>query len=475
MLKKIRLYLASAALLSVATACNSDKQEFETSVEYSSTQVQSFGLQANSKILHNLDSIYFSIDLVKGRIFNADSLPYGTPINKLLVTVTTDNCSAVEFHIPRPGQADSIINYKEHSTDSIDFSSGHVKLHVVSYDRIASRDYAVNVNVHQTVADSLIWNIAANAGLPTSLTAPVASATVRLHKDFYTLTADASGTLCLNVAATPADPGVNTNISLPFTPRIETFTATTDALFILADNGDLHTSIDGITWSSCSTNWVSITAPYGTALTGIQNVDGTYCHASYPGTATLPIPADFPVSGNSQAISYTTPWSPTSQIITMGGRKADGQTTPTVWAYDGSNWAKIADNTPMKIDGGLMFPYYVCETDTNTWITTTRSVFIAMCGRENASAFNGTTYISYDLGFHWKKAPEQMQSSATFPPLDGARAFICNETMTSRAIRPITEWDTPFIYLYGGYKPDGNLHPAIVRGVVNKLQFKPLQ
>lgn len=474
MFRHLHLYIAAALMTLAASSC-SESQEFESSVEYSSTMVQTFKLQANDKILNNLDTVFFSIDLVKGRIFNADSLPFGTKIDKLQVKVTTDNCSAVEFHIPRAGQSDTIINYLEHSTDSLDFTSGRVKLHVVSFDKLASRDYMVNVNVHNTIADSLVWDIDHALPLPTAIEAPTASATVYFNHEFYTLTADASGAASLNIAASPLEQGADKAVTLPFTPRISSFTATTTAFYMLADNGDLYSSADATAWSPCGANWVSITAPYGATLTGIALDNGTYRHATWPGTTSTPVAADFPVSGNSQAISYTTPWSPQAQIITMGGRKADGGITPTVWAYDGTSWAKIADNTPLKADGALMFPYYVCETDTNTWVTTTRSVFIAMTGRTSPSEFNGTTYISYDLGFNWKKAPELMQTPARFPAIEGARAFISNSTMTSRAVKPITEWDTPYVYIYGGTTRDGRLSPAVIRGVVNRLQFKPLQ
>ncbi len=473
MLKKFPLYLASAVTLVAAIACDDDSN-YETAADYASTQVKSFSLLANPKILNNLDTIYFSIDLVKGRIFNADSLPYGTPVNRLQVSVTTDNCSAVELHYPRPGQTDSIVNYLEHSTDSIDFSNGPVRLHVVSFDRLASRDYSVEVNVHKTVADSMLWFVDNIFPVPSGLETITATATVQLGKDLLTLSTDGTA-YSLNRAMSPLDPGVNTDVTFGFTPRIETFTATRSTLYILADNGDLYSSPDGTAWTACGVSWYSITAPYGDTLLGIEYADGSYSHVTYPESLTTPIAADFPVSGNSQSIAYSTRWSPLSQIITLGGRKADGTTTPTVWAYDGTSWAKVADRTPMSVDGATMFPYYVCDTDTNTWVTTTRTVFIALGGIQDDNTLNGTTYISYDLGFNWKKAPDLMQQPLEFPGVYGSRAYIYNETLTSRAIKPITEWDTPYIYLYGGTRPDGTTFPCILKGVINRLQFKPLQ
>ncbi len=44
-----------------------------------------------------------------------------------------------------------------------------------------------------------------------------------------------------------------------------------------------------------------------------------------------------------------------------------------------------------------------------------------------------------------------------------------------RAVTPITEWDCPFIYLFGGYDEQGVLVGNIWRGAINRLIFKPLQ
>ena len=129
----------------------------------------------------------------------------------------------------------------------------------------------------------------------------------------------------------------------------------------------------------------------------------------------------------------------------------------------------------MSAEGMSVFPYYCCRTDTNTWRATTRSVLVAMGGRLDNNKTQDTIYISYDLGFNWSKAPDLMQLPAAYPKLYDAQAIVSSETQHSRAIRPITEWDTPFIYVYGGYSPSGVLQPRVYRGTINRMEFKPLQ
>ena len=475
MLKRFGINVAITALICGATACNESDDNYEISIDYSSTQVTAFSLRSNSDVLNNLDSVYFSIDLVNGQIFNADSLPYGTKTDRLLVDLTTDGCSTVEIRFPREGKTDSLVDYLTNKNDSIDFSRGPVTLHLVSYDKIAARDYTIKVNVHTTVSDSLLWDLKNPASLPSSINQIKAQRTVEFNNKLYTFSTDGTANACMSVADNPVATPVLTPFTFSVQPDVNSLTATTSILFILDENGALHSSTDGTSWTPCGTVWKSITAPYGNTLVGIAEIGGKLTHVTWPAGATSEVNPEFPVSGNSTAINYSTEWGVIPQIITLGGLKADGTPTPTAWAYDGNSWACIATKTPMKASGMSVFPYYCCKTDTNTWVASTRSVLVAMGGRESATKMQDTVFISYDLGFNWAKAPSTMQLPKGFPLLYDSQVFVNTEQKHSRAIKPITEWDTPYIYMYGGYDATDELIPRVYRGVINRLQFKPLQ
>ena len=108
--KPLHYILLAAAAVGIA-ACNSKADENPDAPAYSSATVTDFKLYEDSKILPNLDSVYFSIDLANALIYNADSLPYGTPINKLRPMITTGGASVAELHVPRPGTTDTVIDY----------------------------------------------------------------------------------------------------------------------------------------------------------------------------------------------------------------------------------------------------------------------------------------------------------------------------------------------------------------------------
>lgn len=500
MIKKLSLYLASALLSCGFIACNESTDYENVELIYSNVSVKSFSLKADSKVLNNLDSVFFSIDLVNARIFNADSLPYGTKIDRLLVDIATDACSTVELHVPRVNNTDTVINYLEHSTDSIDFANGPVKLHLVSFDKKAERDYTISVNVHQAIPDSLYWNHLAGRTLPSALSRILAQKTVRYNNQAFCLTTDGSQ---YSIATTDNPGDDNWTVSetaLTFTPDINTFTAADDALYILASDGTLYTSPDAISWTSCGVNWLNINGAYGKTVLGIRRSEGRTYHVTYPQTTEIPVAQDFPITGNSQFFRYTSEWNDAPQVITVGGRTSGGIVTGGTWAYDGKTWAKIGD-TPFQAEGVTMFPYLCCETDTNTWVTTERSVFVALGGRRPDNSMQRNVYISYNLGFSWKLADIKMQLPDEVPATYGSQALVFNTTMharsascwtdymlrpipdgwaiipgrMSRAVSPITEWDTPYIYIFGGSLQDGSLNDGIWRGVLNRLTFIPLQ
>ena len=68
------------------TACNKDDNDINNtaSMYVPAVAVTRFYLKADSKVMNNLDSVFFSIDLENGVIFNADSLPKGTKISTLI-------------------------------------------------------------------------------------------------------------------------------------------------------------------------------------------------------------------------------------------------------------------------------------------------------------------------------------------------------------------------------------------------------
>ena len=87
MTKKIAFSIIAAVMTLGLFSCNSDEES--GSYAQSNVAITAFSLAANEDILSGLDSIFFSIDLKNACIYNADSLPKGTDISRMIINIAT--------------------------------------------------------------------------------------------------------------------------------------------------------------------------------------------------------------------------------------------------------------------------------------------------------------------------------------------------------------------------------------------------
>lgn len=492
------------AVLSMASCNNKeDSSLIVPPVDYSSTAVTTFALQADKSILNNLDSVFFTIDLNGAKIYNADSLPHGTKIDQLKVSLSAD-ASAVTVYSPKEGSTDvEEIDLLANSGAQINFSMGAVRVKVVSYDGVNSRDYYINVNVHTVVPDSLYWSELACKELPSAFAAPVAQKSVEFDEKAYCLTSDGSS-YSMAVSDNPFDyVWTSGAASFPQPVDVRSLTATDDALYILATDGSLLRSTDGTTWSATGEVWHSIAAPYNNMLIGIKADNGTYDFATYPAAASLgAVPSDFPVTGASAAIEFSSKWASADQIVMFGGRSASGEPLGTSWAFDGTQWAKLSETLP-ALDGVAVTECTICEIDTVSWRPIENTVLLAFGGRKADNSLNRDVYLSRDLGMHWKKGDEFLQLPKYMPSFYDVDILQFEHLLTPKArtlgggwtVMPTnvpfylapwepvrsritmlpTSWHCPFLYMFGGNGEDGSLHDVVWRGVVNHFTFRPLE
>ncbi len=454
--------------------CNSEKEDIAT-VSYSSVAVEGFSLAADGSVLANLDSVFFTIDLNNALIFNADSLPVGTDVSKLVVKVNTTSVGGVELIVPRPGMTDSVYNYLANQHDSIDFSHGPVTLRITSQDRMLTRDYRVSVNVHLIQPDSLSWNLTQQSPLPTTLTAPTVARAVEFGGKTVVVSADAAGNACVATADNPSDRWTTASATLPAGADVMSLAAGADALYMTTASGELYTAADAAgPWTPTGALMNTVYGVAGTKVLGARLDGSVWKLVTYPASTETEAPAAFPVGETSQLLVYTTSWSDRPTAIMAGGRTADGGMTGDTWAWDGEHWACInnAKNRLPACLGPALVPYFAYKTSTN-WQVSRESVILAIGGQLGLGLQARTVYISWDRGITWLRAPQSMQLPADMS-IGSSQSAIVADTKISRAERPVTQWDCPYIYLIGGFTHDGKVFPDIRRAVINRLSFKPL-
>ena len=512
MTKRFPIYLIAtllAACLTVSSCNDENAAEIAYIVgDYYNTGITAFSLGSNEKILRSLDSVFFSIDLVKAEVFNADSLPKGTDVSRMIVNVTGAAAKSIELSFKsRFTGNDTVVNLTENPSDSINFAAGPVKMTVTSYNEQAKRDYTVKLNVHTVDADTLYWDQLKKVKFPVEANA---QRTAMLGEKLYTLLTDGSKNY-LAVTSNPESASWTTaEVTLPAGANINTLASTDNALFLTDNTGLLYTSTDGKTWTSTSAIMNCVYGGYGDILLGARNDNGTWIHTTYPASSarTSAVPAGCPVSGTSQLVMYQTKWSTKPMAIMIGGVDATGSYTGESWAYDGEIWSRISTTGIDARAGMALIPYSTPRIASNSWRVTYQSALIAMGGiysKDGTMVTAKQVYISYDFGITWKDADTYLQFPSDFPAFSSAQAFVKDYTLTSRAMsdgawtdiptaglpawatpvniaaqagsrvsKPVTSWECPYIFLFGGYGADGNLIPYVTRGVINRFTFQPL-
>lgn len=504
-MNKLSIYKILATIIALITlnvsltSCNSkndDTDEPQVQPSYS-VAVKSFKLNPNAKVMANLDSVFFSIDLDRGIIFNADSLPKGTDIERLVPVITfPSTVETAEIIMEGGNLRQGTVNYKTNPSDTIDFS-GHVTLRLTADKGALTRDYTIRINVHKAVADSLMWDKMASSGFPSRLDNPARQKSVTLGDKIYSLIEEKDGTFTL-AATTDISSSIwsKKQLNLSFRPVISSLSSTEDSLYILSESGSLMASSDCSSWSDTGTRWHTVIGGYGSKLLGITLENDTYLHDIYPRPADYTpatIPSDFPIEGLSNLLTFKSKWTENPYAFFAGGRRGDSTTSAT-WSYDGSVWAKIS-NTPLPaLSDALILPYFMYRKTSTSWIQTEYSVTLCLGGKKADGRLSRDVYLSYDSGVHWTKAGQLMQLPDAIPSFYGADGVIAATSMHASinawamqsSPQPKgariqyfvngsdVEWECPYIYLIGGYEEDGKLLTAVWRGVLARLTFAPL-
>ena len=494
MINKTPLYIlltivAMLSSLTSLTSCNKDKDDDDTFYYSTSTQttlVKGFALQADANVLANLDSVHFTIDYDNGLIYNADSLPVGTDISALKVTVEfLNSVSSAVFEITNATvQSDTTINYTSSMTQSLDFT-GKTLLKVTSADMSCVKDYEVKVLVHQVNPDTLVWPLSWKRDLPGYTSSVRSHKTVVMGGGYRSLSYDGTRCMLMTASSIQQELWSQQEVALPFTPDINSLVATDDAMFMLAVDGQLYTSPDGTEWTSCGVMWHSILGTYGDRVLGIMGDGSGYYHDEYPRAAGFTCTAvedGFPIHHASSMIQTDNDWTISQQAIIMGGVDATGKVLNDVWGYDGTTWGKInsihSATLPALKDASL-FSYYTYKALSGTRRYGKQVTWFLMGGRLADGKLNSDIYLSSSQGVNWTKADSTIVQPSFMPKFYGSQAFVEEEMLRARrapsnTATPITTWQCPFVYLMGGYNEQDALLPSVWRGVYVRLTNYPV-
>lgn len=492
-----------ALILVMATASSCNKKEESTvdepAVTISTVAVKNFNLKADSKVLSSLDSVFFSIDLNKKVIFNADSLPLGTKVSRLIPVITFQTSVSEARLVSRGKEKNDTVDYLTNPNDSIDFTND-VTLNVTAADGKNKYSYTIKVNVHTQKPDSMMWDKMAVAKLPSLGGSPAVQKSVRKDGKVFTLLREGDGSYTL-ASAEDLFAGIWTRekISLPFEADVRSLEANDRLLWILDTQGRLYSSPDGKTWSDTGEKWVSIIGPYLDSMLGIKDTPTGLTHCHYPASDKItdtPVDPEFPLSGRSATSQFSTKWAELPTIVFAGGVKPSGDYSGSTWAFDGQRWTTINEVELPALKGAVMIRYVEYRNTGGIFQGVPYEVLAVIGGRLADGSFNRSIYLSPDNGVNWRKGSVLTDLPEYFPSLSGADGIVMSTPLSAdlakawtpapspapgRWLKPAytldgfdITWECPYIYIIGGETGAGSLSDTIWRGVLARLAFTPI-
>ena len=270
----------------------------------------------------DFSTVGFTIDQHAGRIYNNDSLLFGTDVSKVAIGMSVEGVPAI--------YVDSTETYvSAYSSDSIDFTVPR-KMRVYSSDAQYFKDYTVSVNVHQVDPEMMVWTKypAVENVLPVRA--------LEHDGEMFLFGRTGDGTPVVAVTA-EGDAAVWNVVEIKDIPAEALATVTLfDGKFYVVSAGNVYSSADAKSWDVVAAGTDAV------AIVGASEEDGRLWIAGEQGilcssdgisfTVSEPLPKGFPLYGISVA-SYPLSHNPgiiRYMVVGYASESADG--SATVWS-----------------------------------------------------------------------------------------------------------------------------------------------
>ena len=391
-------------------------------------------------------SYAFSINQATGEVYNADSLPFATKVDK--VTFSMGLSGYAKIYVDSLAAFDAFL-----STDSIDFTSPRI-VRITSTDGEYYKDYTISVNVHQVEPEKMVWNKYPSLG-PSF--APLRALDIDNRMCLFGKDKENGQLMLATTELQDAPSWTQTEIAgLPGTADLATVQSFGGALYVVAADG-IYTSANGAEWS------LSYGATGIVAIVGVSDDDGndgmmwvatadnllsTTDGANYESAGALPY--GFPLYGVSVASYKLNHNSGIVRYVAVGYDNEDMEGKATVWSRLSTEdvWVKYENvNKPFQ-----------CPSLKGLTVLRYDDFLYAFGGAgtaqgEEVDAFSAF-YISRDNGITWKAPDDFYQRMPA--DLQGCDAPFVATVDSNNMIWVVCAGEDPFVF----------------KGIINRLGFK---
>ncbi|MBQ8889714.1 MAG: hypothetical protein IJY59_09560 [Bacteroidaceae bacterium] len=333
----------------------------------------------------------FIIDQLNHRIYNADSLPVGTDISKVVVSISSDG-----YYVFRvKGDKDTIFV----ETDSLDFTNP-IKFKVLSQMGVFGHTYTAELLVHKQEPELLNWT-RMNNNFSTAIQAQKA---VYLNKTIYVF-AEQEAQTAVTYSTNGKEWSELQDIDIPVKADYSTAMVWNDQLYILANN-ELYCSENGINWTKVETEQTfnSLITCNSSKMIG-ADADNYYIESTDGitwGRQAL-LPESFPQSPYQFASYSLLTNSAIERTVLMGYNANEEDTTNIIWSQlsNETEWSAMTYENNKKL----------CPKFENPTIIRYNDALYAFGGPAvdggEVDAFS-CFYSSTDNGISWEAMTENM-------------------------------------------------------------------
>ncbi len=284
----------------------------------------------------------FTINQNENKIYNADSLPVGTDITKVSLSISAIGLGVVY----EKNQQDTVWS----TSDSLDFTNP-VKFKVYAYDGTI-RTYTAQINVHEQDPDSLQWEKLDGTNL--QMADYRGRRALTLNDKIYLFLSD-NTTGEIQVTSTDITDGKNWTTLTPISLEnadYRTFITFKDKMYV-TDMVSLYSSTDGVNWEKVDSDRaiLSTFAASSNQLFAVSN-DGCVVTSTDGLTWTDEgeRPETFPIYDIAYGVNKLSTNSSIERVLIMGESRNAEDTTAVVWSRlsTESQWTyyqQSADNT----------------------------------------------------------------------------------------------------------------------------------
>ena len=420
----------------------------------SNAQIATFSLSNDS--IEGLSNVKFTIDQINGKIFNKDSMPYGTAINhKVLCALSWDNGSlGVSSALFIPQSTGDSVWWTE--SDSIDFSAP-VAITVYPLDGLSTKVYEAKLNIHQVNPDTMIWH--KYASLISGKT--FKDMKVISYEDSYYMFVEESG--IYRLYKTDMADMINWEevvlTDFPDKAVLSQITVCEGDLYVMTEDGVLFCSLAGQNPDG-GQSWVQVDgipkmktllgclpentiSGRTTVLSGIADEGGVLYFVSINKNKEYKIGTivseTFPISGFG-GFSYELMYHP--RFVICSGRDSKGNLSGNAWStMDALTWIPLSNISFSPREGAAVSYYDDC--------------FFVIGGIDAFGATLNDIFYSKDHGVSWVNTD-----------------YVMAEEYTARGFASVFVDKNNYILLFGGKAgKDENILNELWRGRINRLGF----